>query len=95
MTAKAGTETAKSGLNNTFTGKIAKVNAKESILTISSKTEKNPLMATVDRETLFYKGGKSVAVNALKKGDSVRLDYEMKGNRNLARIVRVEETKKK
>ena len=95
MTAKAGTETAKSGVNNTFTGKIAKVNAKESTLTVSSKTEKNPLTVAFDRETLFYKGGKSVAVNALKKGDSVRLDYEMKGNRNLARIVRVEETKKK
>ncbi|MBI1976492.1 MAG: hypothetical protein HYS56_03175 [Candidatus Omnitrophica bacterium] len=95
MTAKAGTETAKSGVNNIFAGKVIKVNAKESTLTVSSKTEKNPLTVAFDSQTLFYKGGKVVTITALKKGDPVRLDYEVKGGRNLARVVRAEETKKK
>jgi hypothetical protein len=93
-TAKTEIESSRSGINNTTAGKIIRVNAKESSLTVVSKAG-NSLTVAVDKDTLFYKGGKSVKITALKKEDPIGLDYETKGGRNLAKVVRVEETKKK
>ncbi len=92
MTVKTGIETPRSGINNT-TGKIAKIDKKESTLTVAAKTG-NLLTVTVDKNSLLYKGGKNIKITEFKKGDQVGLDYETKGGQNLAKTVRVEGTKK-
>jgi len=74
----------------TVTGSITRVNLKDSALVLSTKANAD-LMLVVDKKTNIYKAGKSIKIIDIRNGDSVKVNYEKKGGKNIAKSINVEE----
>jgi len=71
-------------------GSVTAVNLKDSTLTLSTKTG-STLIVAIGKSTTIYKKGNGISIKDIKKGDSVKVSYEKKVNKNIARSINVEE----
>lgn len=71
-------------------GKITAFSTQNSTITIS-RNASSPLIISIDKNTLFYKGGKNVKSTEIKIGDFVAVTYEARKNLNMAKSIRVQD----
>jgi len=75
--------------NSQTTGRVAKVDAGKSIITISTKEYKT-LVVAINAKTELLKDGRAIKFSEIKKGNLVRVDYEIVyKDRNVAKSINV------
>jgi hypothetical protein len=73
-----------------MTGRVTAYNWSNSTITVSASYG-NPLVISIDKNTVISKAKKVLKMNDIKKGDYVTVSYEAKKGSNIAKSIIVED----